>query len=105
MDPFDGLLVSRVVAALQPRHDAQALLLGQFAGGRDLAHADRIDGVRLLDEHVLAGLDGRAEIHGMILRRAGDQHHVGALDHVLVAVQAGEAVGVVHLDLVRLLRS
>ena len=64
---------------------------------------DRIDGVRLFDEHVLAGLDRRAEIDGVVLRRAGDQHHVAALDHVLVAVQAGKAVGVVHLDLVRLL--
>ena len=67
------------------------------------ANAHRIDGVRLLHEHVLAGLDGRPQIHGVILRRTGDQHHVDALDHVLVAVQAGEAVGVVHLDLVGLL--
>ena len=42
VDAFDGLHISRVVAAHQARHDAQALLLGQFASGRDLADADRI---------------------------------------------------------------
>ena len=73
-----------------------------LAGGHDLADAHRIDGVRLLDEHVLAGLDARQQVDGVILRRAGDQHHVGAFDHVFVAVQAGKTMGVVHLNLVRL---
>ena len=95
--------IGRIVPAVEARHNAQFLLLGQLAGGGKLAHADRIDGVRLLDEDVLAGLDRGPQIDAVILRRAGHQHDVAALDHVLVAVEADKTMGVVHLDLVRLL--
>ncbi len=103
VDSFDGLSIAGMIAALQPGHDAQLLLLGQGASGCDLANADRIEGMRLFHEGVLAGLDGRPEVDGMIFGRTGDEHHVHALDHVTVRVQAGKAVSIVNLDLLRFL--
>ena len=103
MDAFDGLLKTSLEPAVQPGHDAQLLLFGQLAGDRNLPNADRVDGVRLFHEHVLARLHRLAEIHGVVLGRAGNQHDIGALDHVPIPVQAGKTVSVIHLDLVRLL--
>ena len=48
----------------------------------------RVDAVRLLDEDMFAGLDGGMGVIGMELGGVGDEHHVGALDHALVAVEA-----------------
>ena len=59
----------------------------------------RVDAVRLLHEHMLARLDGRHRVERMELGRVGNQHHVRGLDHVLVAVEPGEAMRVVHRDL------
>ena len=39
--------------------------LANWQAAVNLAHAHRIDGVRLLDEDVLAGLDAAAKINGM----------------------------------------
>ena len=67
----DRFLPAGVEAALQAGDDAQALLLGQLARCLHAAHADRVDGVRLLDEDVLARLDGRFGVHrdGTSMRR------------------------------------
>ena len=52
--------------------------------------------MRLLAENVLAGVDGGLQERGMEVRRAGDQHDVDvAVDHLLVGVEADEAMGVV----------
>ena len=93
----------RHVSALESGKNADFLLLRQLRSDGDLADTHRIDGVGLLDENVLAGLDRRQQVHGVVLRRTGDQHHVNALDHVLVAVQAPEAMGFVYLHLFGLL--
>ncbi len=61
VDAFHGLQIAGLVSAMQAGHDAQFLLFGQLAGGRDLADAHRVDGVRLFHEHVLAGLDRRGD--------------------------------------------
>ena len=55
--------------------------------------------MRLLHEDVLAGADAGLGVHRVELRRAGDQHHVDALDHLLVAVEAGEEMVLVGDDL------
>ena len=99
VNPLDGFAVARVKAALQAREQAQFLLLGQVAGGLHPPHAHRVDAVRLLHEDVLARADPRLGVHGVKLRRTGDQHHVHAVDHLLVAVEAHEAVVVVHRHL------
>ncbi len=77
--------------------------LGQLAGGANHLDARRVDAVRLLDKHVFAGLHCGHQVERMELGGVGDQDHVGRLDHVLVAVEAREAVVVVHLDLLRVL--
>ncbi len=91
-------------SALQPRQDAEVLLFGQLR--RLVHHLDpqRIDRVGFLDEDVLPRFDAGLHVHRMELGRASDQHDVNRLDHLLVAVQPVEAMIVVHLDLVGLLR-
>ena len=91
--------IARVEAALQAGHDAELLLLGQVARLLHQLDPARVDAVRLLDEDVLARLNGRQGVEAVELGRVGDQHHVRGLDHLLVAVEAGEAMVVVHGDL------
>ena len=73
-------------------------------GHLDAGHVERD---RLLDEDVLAGVDGGLEHDGMEMRRAGDHHHVDvALDHLLVGVETDEAMLVIddHLLGIHLLQ-
>ena len=103
VNPPHRFLVAGLVPAVQAGHHAEPFLLGQLAGGRDHVHAGRVDGVRLFHEHVLAGLDRRQHVHGVELGGAGDEHHVERFDHLAIAVQPGEAMGVVDLHLLGLL--
>ena len=96
---WTALAIAVVKAAMQAREQAQILLLRQVGGGLHAADADRIDAVRLLDEDVLAGADGGLGVHRMELRGAGDQHHVDAVDHLLVAVEAAEEMILIGDDL------
>ena len=76
---LDGLAVGRPEAALQAGEHAQVLLLRQFAGGLHHLDARRVDGVRLLDEDVLARLDRGHHVHGVELGGAGDDHGVARI--------------------------
>ena len=76
VNPLDRFADHRVVAPTEPRHDAQVLLLGQFAGRHHASHARRIDAHRLLREDVFVGLNGRSQMQWAKLRRRGQQHHV-----------------------------
>ena len=49
---------------------------GQLAGLDHEVHARNIDGRRLLDERVLARLDGRLQVSGPEMRRRGQDHVV-----------------------------
>ena len=91
------------MAALRAGDDRQVLLLRQLGGGDDRAHADRVDGDRLLHEHVLAGLDGGLEVDGAEPRRRGgdDEVHVGERADLLVVVESREAAVGRHLHAVR----
>ena len=103
VDPLDRFLIAGLVPAVQAGHHAEPLLLGELAGRRDHVDSGRVDGVRLFHEHVLAGLDRGQHVHGVELGGAGDEHHVDRLDHLAIAVQPGEAMGVVDLHLLRFL--
>ena len=72
--------------------------------GADHLDSVRIDGVRLLDEHVLSGRDRRLQVQRMKLRGIGDDHHIRAFDHALVAIKALEAVVVIHRHLLGILQ-
>ena len=100
VNALDGLLNVRLEPAVQTRQHAESLLLGSFAGAGGHLDSGRVDGVRLLDEHVLAGLDSRCHLQRMELGRIGDQHHVSRFDDLLVGVQTNETVVVVHRRLV-----
>ena len=64
-----------------------------LADSEHRAHAGRVDGDRLLGEDVLAGLDGGLEVHRAEAGRRGEDHDVDvAGDHLLVGVEADEAV-------------
>ena len=80
------------MAALGARHHAQVLLLGQLAGGNDLADARAVHGHRLLHEDVLACLHGRLDVEGAETRRSGQDGIVHAFDRqgLLVGVPAKE---------------
>ena len=64
VDALHRLALGVLVAAAQAGDDRQVLLLGLAARVQDRADAGRVDGDRLLAEDVLAGLDGRLEVHG-----------------------------------------
>ncbi len=96
--------VAGMVTALQARDEAQPLLLRELDGSLQPLDADRIDGVRLLDKDVLAGLDGGLGIEGMEFGGVRDDHHVGDRDHMLVGFEAGEAMVVGNFHLVRILQ-
>ncbi len=101
--PLHGLLHAGVIPPAKPGDDAEVFLFGLFAGGDDSVDSRRVDGVRLLNEDVFAGVDGCLEIDRMEAAGAGDQHHVHpALDDLLIAVEADEAVVVVDGHLIRL---
>jgi len=64
----------------------------------DQADARRVDRDGLLEEDVLARLDGRLEVQRPEARGRRQDHHVdAALDHLLVGVEADERVAVVDL--------
>ena len=58
-DPLHELEVLRRVALLRADDDRQALLRRPLRGLDERPHAHRVDGARLLDEEVLAGVDRR----------------------------------------------
>ncbi len=93
VNPLDRLAFGRFIAIAQSRHEREALLLGFFARLQNAAHARSIDGDRLLDEGVLARGDDRLQVLGPKVRRRGENHDVdAAVDHLLVGVEADEAV-------------
>ena len=89
--------------ALQAGNQAELLFLRQRDGLPQQFDAKRINPVRLLDEDMLARLDRRQRVERMELRRVRNAHHIGHSDHLLVGVEAREAVVVAHLDLARTL--
>ena len=82
------------VPALRTGNHGQALRLGLLAGGDDGAGADGIDGDRLLNEAVLAGIDGGGEMHRAECRR-GRHEHEGAIrgHHLLIGIITREKFG------------
>ena len=99
VDALDGFAVAGVVAALQARHDREPFLTSRLARFADHLDAGRVDGVRLFDEHVLAGLDRGLHMQRVELGGVGNQHDVAALDDLLVSVETGETVVVIHRHL------
>ena len=99
MDSLHGFLVSRVIPALQAGHDGEALACGHLASGADHVDPVRIDGVGLLDKNVLSGCDRSLKVQRVKLGGVGDDHHIRAFDDVLVAIEALEAVIVIHRHL------
>jgi len=96
MDSLDGFGVPGVISALQTGNEAQSLLLCQFGRPLHELDADWIDAMRFLHEDVLSSLNCGHSMKGVELGRVGNQYHIRRLDHVLVAVEAGEAVIVVQ---------
>ena len=90
-----------------PAHQADADL--EVVPGRFLAErqhpprAGAVDRDRLLHEDVQPFLDGVGELHPAEGRRGGEDHHVAFAERVhrsAIAVEADEATGFGHLDLV-----
>ena len=94
---LDGVLRSQVGGLVPPLgagHDGQVLLLGDLAGRDHLAAARRVHRHGLLHEHVLAGLDGRLEVHRPEVRRRRDEDQLDVrCEQLLVGVAAEEALG------------
>ena len=91
----------RVVPPAQAGDDGEILLLRLAARLHDALDAGRVDGDRLLDEAVLALVDGVREVLRPEMGRRRQQHDVdAAVDHLLVAVEADEHVVVGHLHAV-----
>jgi hypothetical protein len=78
----------------------EALLLRLGARGHHAAHARRIDGHRLFDENVFAGVHAHLQVHGAKMGRFGqkDDIHV-ALDQLLAGAEARKTMRSVHVDL------
>ena len=98
---FITSMIAGVVAALRADADAEVLLLRLLVRREAGAHAGDVDGDRLLGEDVLAGVDGGREVERAEAGRRGEHHQVDVRrEHLLVRVEAGEAL--VVLDLVAL---
>ncbi len=96
VNALHGFDIARLEAALQAGDDAELLFLRQIAGLLHELEPARVDAVGLLHKHMLAGLKGRHGMEGMKLGCVGNQHHVRRLDHMLVSVETGKAMGIVH---------
>ena len=90
VDALHRLALGVVVAVAEAGAEAEVLLLGELGGLDHRRDAGDVHRDRLLAEDVLAGLDRGAEVQRPEARRRAEQHHVDALEELLVAVEAVE---------------
>ena len=96
---IDRLVVHRAVVPLQADADLEVLLLRGLGRLEHPPHARRVDGDRLLHEHVLALLDGVLEVLGPEARRRRVDDDVDAgVDDLPVRVEADVLVLGRHLE-------
>ena len=89
---------------MKPHGHLEVLLLRRLGRLQHAARAGRIDGERLLHEHVDALWHGVLEVQRAEGGVRGQEHHVAgpeAVDRLLVGVEAEEAALGRHVDLVR----
>ncbi len=92
VDAVDEVAEAVVAAQAEPGDEREVFLLGLGGGGQHAADAGGVDGHRLLGEDVQPGLDGRFDVHGAVMRRRGQEHHVHAAGHeLLIGVEADES--------------
>src|SRR5450755_561535 len=100
VNPLHGLDVAGMVTALQTGHETQPFLAREIHGLAQPLDADRVDGMRLLEEHVPAGLNRGLGEERMELSSTGDNHHVAGFDDVPIRVKPRETVRIGHFHLV-----
>ncbi len=96
LQTLDGLDVRRLVAALGPRGDLQALLLAVLVGFQYVADAGAVDRDRFLGEQVLAGGNGGLDVDRPETgrRRQDDVVDFLRVDDLVEGIQAHEtAIG------------
>ena len=98
MDPLDGLLLRELIAIAEPRDEDRALLLSLVTCRPDSTQPGAIDRDRLLDEEVLARVDGSLDVQRTEVRRGRQEDDVTVVDDALIGVKADELVlrGDVH---------
>ncbi len=101
MDAADGFAHRRVVAPAKACPHRQPGFARRDGQGGDTPDSGSIDGHRLFAEDVLAGADGRLQVHGAEMRRRAQEHDIdAAADHLSIGVEADELPGGRHVDLV-----
>jgi hypothetical protein len=91
VDSLDRLALGLFVAVAIPGAQPGAVLLRDPGGLDHRLDAGHVHGHRLLAEDVLAGLDGGAQVERAEPGRGTQQHHIDALEQLLVPVEPVEA--------------
>ena len=94
--------VRSFMSSLQANGDREVLFFGFRTGFQNTADPGSINSNRLLHEYVLAGIDGRFEMHRAESRRRDQQHHIdGRIEDAFVGIKANELVLVFDLGFLR----